>query len=85
MLPVVDFCGLEVSRLVLGANPFGGYSHQTAQRNDEMVAYYTVERIVETWGRAESAGVNTFITNNETPPFSKLFGRTCPPVGVCNG
>lgn len=67
ILPVVDFCGIEVSRLILGANPFGGYSHQTAERNEEMLAYYTVERIVETWRRAESAGMNTFITNNETP------------------
>jgi hypothetical protein len=28
MLPSVDFCGLKVTRLVLGANPFAGFSHQ---------------------------------------------------------
>ena len=67
MLPTVDFCGLGVTRLILGANPFGGYSHQSEQRNEEMAAYYTVERIIETWGRAEAAGINTMITNNETP------------------
>ena len=67
MLPIVDFCGLEISRLVLGANPFGGYSHQTAERDTEMREYYTVERIIETWKRAEAAGMNTMITNNETP------------------
>ena len=32
-----------------------------------MVAYYTPERIRETWVRAWDAGINTMITNNETP------------------
>jgi hypothetical protein len=66
-LPTVDFCGLQVTRLVLGANPFGGFSHQSKDRSKEMVAYYTVDRIKETWARAEAAGINTFISNNETP------------------
>ena len=67
MLPTVDFCGIEVTRLIIGANPFGGYSHQNKERDAEMVSYYTVDRILETWGRAEAAGINTMITNNETP------------------
>lgn len=67
MLPTVEFCGLQVTRLILGANPFGGFSHQNRQRDEEMRAYYTPERIVETWERAWAAGINTMITNNETP------------------
>ncbi len=67
MLPIVEFCGLNVTRLILGANPFGGYSHQNPERDREMRTYYTVERIQETWGRAEAAGITTMITNNETP------------------
>ena len=67
MLPTVNFCGLNVTRLILGANPFGGYSHQNKQRDQEMRAYYTIPRIQETWKRAEAAGINTFIANNETP------------------
>jgi hypothetical protein len=67
MLPTVDFCGLTVTRLIIGANPFGGFSHQNRERDQEMVAYYTPERIVETWERASAAGINTMITNNETP------------------
>jgi len=67
MLPTVDFCGLTVTRLIIGANPFGGFSHQTKERDQEMVKYYTPERIKETWARAEAAGINTMITNNETP------------------
>ncbi len=66
-LPQVDFCGLQVTRLVIGANPFGGYSHQSEARDAAMRSYYTVERIIETWRRAEAAGINTMIANNETP------------------
>jgi hypothetical protein len=67
MLPTVEFCGLTVTRLVIGANPFGGYSHQTPERDRAMRDYYTVARIQETWARAEAAGINTMVTNNETP------------------
>ena len=67
MLQTVEFCGLEVTRLIIGANPFGGFSHQNSERNQEMIAYYTPERIRETWVRAWDAGINTMITNNETP------------------
>ena len=67
MLPTVDFCGLKIRRLIVGANPFGGYSHQSKSRDAEMVAFHTKEQIFETWVRAEKAGINTMITNNETP------------------
>jgi hypothetical protein len=66
MLPTVELCGLPVTRLILGANPFGGFSHQNELRDKEMVEYYSKDRILETWERAEAAGINTFITNNET-------------------
>ena len=66
-LPTVDFCGLQTTRLLIGANPFAGFSHQTAERDSEMRAYYTPERIRETWARAEASGINTFVTNNQTP------------------
>lgn len=65
-LPTVDFCGLKVTRLIIGANPFAGFSHQNEQRDQEMVEYYSIDRILETWERAKAAGINTFITNNET-------------------
>jgi hypothetical protein len=66
-LPQVDFCGMRVARLILGANPFGGYSHQNNERDAAMRTYYSVEQILETWKRAECSGINTIITNNETP------------------
>jgi hypothetical protein len=55
---------VEVSRLVIGGNPFSGFSHQGPERSREMLHYYTVERIKDTLRKAEQAGINTF------------FGRT---------
>ena len=66
MLPTVDFCGLTVTRLIIGANPFGGFSHQCEARDIEMKTWATPDRILETWTRASAAGINTFVTNNET-------------------
>ena len=67
MLPTVDFCGMKVTRLILGGNPFIGCSHQTQARDQAMLAYYTLDRILETWQRAEAAGINTMVTNTESP------------------
>ena len=66
MLPTTDFCDLTITRLIIGANPFGGFSHQNKTRDEEMRSYYTIDRIIETWDRAEQAGINTMITNNES-------------------
>lgn len=75
MLPTVDFCGLTITRLILGANPFGGYSHQSLERSEEMRSYHTPERIIETLHRAETAGINTVITNNESPNVMEALRR----------
>lgn len=75
MLPTVDFCGLTVTRLILGANPFGGFSHQSKERDEEMRSYYTPERIVETFRRAEAAGINTMVTNNGSPNVLEALKR----------
>jgi hypothetical protein len=50
---------LKVSRVCIGGNPFSGFSHQSGDRDQEMLDYYTVERIKETLCKAEAAGVNT--------------------------
>ena len=75
MLPTVDFCGLKVTRLILGANPFGGYSHQTRERDEEMRSFHTPERIIETLHRARAAGINTVITNNGSPNVMEALRR----------
>lgn len=66
MLPTVDFCGMTLTRMLIGANPFAGFSHQSSERSEAMKRYHTPDRILETWDRAWRAGINTFVTNNET-------------------
>lgn len=61
---MVRLGGVDVTRMVIGGNPFSGFSHQSRERDREMMRYYTVARIKEALHKAEAAGINTF------------FGRT---------
>ncbi len=49
---------LSVSKLIIGGNPFSGFSHQGADRDAEMKHYYTVSRIKQTLRQAEQLGIN---------------------------
>jgi hypothetical protein len=60
----VTFGDVEITRLVIGGNPFSGFSHQGPDRDQEMMSYYTSANIKAALRRAERAGINTF------------FGRT---------
>ena len=56
---------LPISRLILGGNPFSGFSHQTPAKDREMVAYFTTTRIKETLRQAESLGINTLLARTD--------------------
>ena len=60
-LGTIKICKLEVSRFTIGGNPFGGFSHQTPEKDIEMIRYYTTARIKENLCRAEKLGINTHI------------------------
>ena len=51
----------RVSRLILGGNPFSGFSHQGSDRDLAMKRYYTTETIKRTLSEAEALGINTFL------------------------
>jgi hypothetical protein len=57
----VQLGNVSVSRLVLGGNPFSGFSHQSPERDAEMRHYYTAARIKETFRQAEALGINSFL------------------------
>lgn len=61
----VEIGGLDVSRLIVGGNPFSGFSHQSIERDREMVHYYTTTRIKAALARAESVGINTFMGRSD--------------------
>ena len=59
-MDTVQLGDLTVSRLILGGNPFSGFSHQNPELDSEMV-YFTAARIKKTMRQAEELGINTFL------------------------
>jgi hypothetical protein len=56
-LPTVRFAGKDVSRLIIGGNPFSGYSHYSPEWDNEMMDYFTAERIKATLFACERHGL----------------------------
>lgn len=73
-LPKGKIGDMEISRLVLGANHITFYMHSRDLRYvDDLSRHYnTEEKIIETFGVAESQGVNTFMTHSDLK-IDKLF------------
>src|SRR5690242_20391147 len=59
-LPTVPFGKTSVTRLILGGNPFRGFSHSTRKLDDLMRNYFTVQRSADLLLHAEEQGINTF-------------------------
>ena len=59
-LPTIRLGKFEVTRLVAGANPVGGWSHATPDLSADMIEYFTHERTVEFLLRCEQEGINTW-------------------------
>lgn len=59
LLPTINFGGFNVSRLIIGGNPFSGNSHVSAEMDEEMEDYFTTENIKKTLFRCQECGVNT--------------------------
>ena len=57
----VKLGNLEVTRFIIGGNPFSGFGHQDEKLDREMLSYYTAERIKQTYRQAEQLGVTTCI------------------------
>jgi hypothetical protein len=59
-VPKMKFGGVEVSRMVLGVNPFYGYSHFNNNFSTTMREWYTQDKVVEVMHRANRHGINAF-------------------------
>ncbi len=63
VLPKIKLGDLEVSRLILGSNPFFGYDHGNPQATaDEMRKWYTPERIMGVLDQAAEHGITAVWT-----------------------
>ena len=67
--------GVELSRIILGGNPFGGWAHcrDLSYVNTLAKAYNTRDKILETLGMAEAAGINAFLTNPALLPYYRDY------------
>jgi len=59
-LPKMKFFQAEISRLVLGVNPFYGFAHYNNNYGNVMREWYTPERVCDVLHRAERAGINAY-------------------------
>ena len=72
MIPTTFLGNAEVSRLILGGNPFKGHSHTTDEMNEEMLNYFTMENIKKTMFRCEELGMKTFSVRNDAQMIALL-------------
>jgi hypothetical protein len=62
-MPKIKLGHLEVSRLILGSNPFFGFAHGNPQASSqEMRTFYTPERIMAVMDAAAELGINAVWT-----------------------
>jgi hypothetical protein len=59
-VPKVKFGKVEISRLVLGVNPFYGYAHYNQILSNVMREWYTTAKVVEVLQQSEKYGLNAF-------------------------
>ena len=58
----VNFFGHEISKLILGDNPFNGHSYiEDKTSGDQMKNFYTAEKILETLFKAEENGMTAML------------------------
>lgn len=84
---------VHVSRLIIGGNPFSGFSHLNPQTSREMIDWYTTARIKDALRDAEAIGVTTHIGRADHHIMRTLreywneggriqwIAQTCPGVG----
>ncbi|MCL2432927.1 MAG: hypothetical protein FWD16_00200 [Clostridia bacterium] len=65
-MKTVDFLGHKTGRLIVGGNPFMGFSYIEAQiSRDEMLDYYTTEKIIRDLKYAETLGYTAFVATTD--------------------
>jgi len=72
MLPTMKIRDLEVTRLVVGSNPFTGKSHLNETVDADMRTYFTEEQAFAMLRRCEEAGINSVQSRGSMPIMGLL-------------
>jgi len=59
-VPKMRFGNVEISRLIVGCNPFYGFSHFNNTLSQVMIDYYTAERVCDVLHQCARFGINTY-------------------------
>jgi hypothetical protein len=59
-MPKVKFGKVELSRLVVGSNPFNGGSHFNSNMDGAMGEWYTADKVLEVMQRCAQYGINVY-------------------------
>ena len=70
LLPTVKFGKTEVTRLIIGSNPFYGYSHFNRILDAHMREFYTQDKKIEVLKSAERNGINTWQLHYNDQPLA---------------
>lgn len=65
LLPTVQLGDARVTRLVIGGNPISGVSHQTPDRDQEMIEYFTTAQIKAHLAECERQGITAFLSRGD--------------------
>jgi len=76
-VPLSKIKGLEVSRMIMGGNLFGGWAHSRdlLYVSELVKAYHTDEKVFQTLQMAEQGGINTLITNPILTPVIQKYWK----------
>jgi hypothetical protein len=70
LLPTVKFAGAQITRLIVGSNPFYGYSHFNQVLDHHMREWMTQDRKIEVLKSAERQGINTWQLHYNDEPLA---------------
>lgn len=74
MLPTMKIGDLEISRLIVGSNPFTGKSHMNSDVDSDMKQYFTEEKAFEMLRHCEEVGINA-VQSRGSMPIMGLLGK----------
>jgi hypothetical protein len=73
-LPKIKLGAYQLSRLILGSNPFNGFSYSYETLNRHMLEWATPDNVAEVLKRSEENGVNTWQFSHK-PRATAAFAR----------
>ncbi len=65
MLPTIKLGQNDVTRLIVGGNPFSGNSHWSSQRDWEMRDFFSTEKIKQTLFHCKECGINSMLLRGD--------------------